>query len=222
MKNSAVNWQEIDTVLLDMDGTLIDLHHEDVFWEEMVPKAYARKNSLALDEAKRVVFARYKKKSQRSLIWGDISRWERELGLPVRKMRRRIKPFIKLHPHTVRFLSFLKRRNKKVYLVTAADSRDIDIEMAHTKIGKYFDGIYTIIDFGITKHYPLFWKRLQKKIKFDKSRTLLAEDNEAILRTAKKFGIKYVVFKSKASSRKPPHFPKDLFCVHHFDDILKT
>lgn len=222
MKNNIkkIDWDEIDTVLLDMDGTLIDLHHEDVFWSEMVPKAYAKKHGMELPDAKKVVFHEYEKKSPRSLMWGDVSRWEKELGLPVRSMRRRIKPLVKLHPHTLRFLRFLKKRNKRVHLVTAADPKDIDIEMAHTKIGEYFDGIYTIIDLGVTKHYPLFWKRLQSKINFDKNRTLLAEDNESILRAAKKFGIKYVVFKSKSSSRKPPRVPKGLFCVHHFDDLL--
>lgn len=221
MKNKAsINWSSIDTVLLDMDGTLIDQHHEDVFWKDMVPKAYAKKNNLALDEAKRILFAKYNKKSPRSLIWGNMDARGKELGLELRSMRSKIKPFIKLHPHTLRFLRFLKKQKKRIYLVTAADPKDIDIEMAHTKIGEYFNGVYTVLDLGFTKHYPLFWKRLQKKIRFDKNRTLLAEDNENILRVAKSFGIKYVVFKSKSSSRKPPHVPKGLLCVRHFDDLM--
>jgi len=39
---SRIDWKDIDTVLLDMDGTLIDQHYEDFFWDEIIPKAYAK------------------------------------------------------------------------------------------------------------------------------------------------------------------------------------
>ena len=32
------DWQEIDTVLLDMDGTLLDLHYDNYFWLTHIPK----------------------------------------------------------------------------------------------------------------------------------------------------------------------------------------
>ena len=38
-----INWNDIDTVLLDMDGTLLDRHFDDHFWLEHVPKRYSAK-----------------------------------------------------------------------------------------------------------------------------------------------------------------------------------
>lgn len=32
-----IAWKEIDTVLLDMDGTLLDLNFDNHFWKEFVP-----------------------------------------------------------------------------------------------------------------------------------------------------------------------------------------
>ncbi|HBT55971.1 MAG TPA: haloacid dehalogenase, partial [Pseudomonas sp.] len=32
-----LNWNAIDTVLLDMDGTLLDLHFDNHFWLEHMP-----------------------------------------------------------------------------------------------------------------------------------------------------------------------------------------
>ena len=32
-----VNWNKIDTILLDMDGTLLDLYFDNYFWREHVP-----------------------------------------------------------------------------------------------------------------------------------------------------------------------------------------
>ena len=218
--NKKLDWSGIDTVLLDMDGTLIDQHHEDVFWEDILPEAYAKKNKMTLEEARKFLFRLYETKGPKNIEWGSSRMWEKELNVGFRTLRRRMKPYIKLHPHTLKFLRFLNDNGKKVYLVSAADRVDVDIEVAHTKIGGYIDSIFTTFDFGATKHYAIFWKRLRKKIRFNPERTVLAEDNENIARVATKFGIKYVVFKSIASSKKPPHAPEGLFCVRHFDELL--
>lgn len=34
------NWKTIDTVLLDMDGTLLDLHFDNHFWLSLVPQEF--------------------------------------------------------------------------------------------------------------------------------------------------------------------------------------
>ncbi len=219
-RKTGINWPDIDVVLLDMDGTLIDQHHEDVFWEQLVPKAYAKKHKLSLKEAEGILFNLYQSKSG-TVEWGNIDNWEKDLGIKLWQLRHKIKLFIKLHPHTLRFLKFLKRHNKKIYLVSSAPKKSIDTELKHAKIQKYFDGFYNELMISKCKHDKVFWKRLQRKIKFDKNRTLLAEDNERILRAAKSFGIRWVVFKSKYSSRKPPHIPKGLFYVHHFDELIR-
>ena len=36
-----INWPQIDTVFLDMDGTLLDLHFDNHFWREHMPRRYA-------------------------------------------------------------------------------------------------------------------------------------------------------------------------------------
>lgn len=38
-------WQEIDTVLLDMDGTLIDLHFDNYFWQRLVPERWGQERA---------------------------------------------------------------------------------------------------------------------------------------------------------------------------------
>ncbi|MEC8348362.1 MAG: haloacid dehalogenase, partial [Pseudomonadota bacterium] len=30
----ALDWQNIDTVLLDVDGTLLDLHYDNFVWDQ--------------------------------------------------------------------------------------------------------------------------------------------------------------------------------------------
>lgn len=47
-----LDWTAIDTVLLDMDGTLLDLHFDNFFWLEYLPLRYAEQHSLPLPVAK--------------------------------------------------------------------------------------------------------------------------------------------------------------------------
>ena len=44
-----INWNVIDTVLLDMDGTLLDLHFDNHFWMEHLPRVYAEKQQITLE-----------------------------------------------------------------------------------------------------------------------------------------------------------------------------
>ena len=45
-----INWHDIDTVLLDLDGTLLDLHFDNYFWCQHLPLCYARRHGIALPE----------------------------------------------------------------------------------------------------------------------------------------------------------------------------
>ncbi|NNC54919.1 MAG: HAD family hydrolase, partial [Pseudomonadales bacterium] len=47
-----IDWSEIETVLLDMDGTLLDLYYDNHFWREYLPEHYARLHALEPDHAR--------------------------------------------------------------------------------------------------------------------------------------------------------------------------
>ena len=46
-----VPWTAIETVLLDMDGVLLDLRFDNYFWNELVPSRYASVRGLEEAEA---------------------------------------------------------------------------------------------------------------------------------------------------------------------------
>jgi 5'-nucleotidase len=41
-----LNWNEIDEVLLDMDGTLLDRHFDNFFFEEELPRRRSRGRAI--------------------------------------------------------------------------------------------------------------------------------------------------------------------------------
>lgn len=42
-----IAWQDVDTVLLDMDGTLLDLAFDNYFWQKLVPETYGAKQGIS-------------------------------------------------------------------------------------------------------------------------------------------------------------------------------
>ena len=57
-----INWNHIDTVLLDMDGTLLDLHFDNHFWVEYLPQRYAEHHGQSIEWAKAEIYPLMKEK----------------------------------------------------------------------------------------------------------------------------------------------------------------
>ena len=59
MAQQKFDWQAIDTVILDLDGTLIDLYFDHHFWKTVVPQAYADKFKLSVEQSRELIHRRY-------------------------------------------------------------------------------------------------------------------------------------------------------------------
>ena len=140
MTNYLPDWNLIDTALLDMDGTLLDKHFDDYFWEEFVPEQYAAKHNLPVDTAREKLLNRYRLE-EGELNWTDLDFWSKELGLDIPTLKEQVDHLIQIHPYVIPFLSFLKESEKRVYLVTNAHSKTLNLKMNKTKIGHYFDQV---------------------------------------------------------------------------------
>ena len=114
-----VDWNNIDTVLLDMDGTLLDKYFDDYFWEHHVPCVYAEKNNLDETATKTALLKKYKG-VESSLQWTDLYYWSRQLDLDIPQLKRDIHHLISILPGVISFLSFIRAAGKKVHLVTNA------------------------------------------------------------------------------------------------------
>jgi len=216
-----IDWSQIDTVLLDMDGTLLDKHFDDYFWEEHVPTVYAQQNGMNFWDAYEELMARYRSK-EGTLEWTDINFWSKELGLNIAEMKAKMYHLIQVHPYVIGFLKFCKENVKKVYLVTNAHSKTLEIKMANTEIEPYFDKIICSEEIGVAKEDPIFWEKLEKMLALDKDKCLLADDNEQVLESAGKYGIKQLIFVAKSSSTKPVSYSKKFASIIFFKELMTT
>ncbi|HXX57790.1 MAG TPA: GMP/IMP nucleotidase [Thermodesulfovibrionales bacterium] len=210
---------EIRFVLLDMDGTLLDKHFDDYFWEHLVPEKYAEKFGIPFNRAKEELLLKYKH-HEGTLNWTDIDFWSRELDLDIPALKEQIRHLIEVHPGVEDFLKLLKDHEKRVYLVTNAHLKVLDLKMRKTDIGRHFDACITSFEIGYPKEDMRFWEKAEKRIGFDRTRTLFIDDTEEILKTARRFGIRYLLFKTLASSRKKPSPSKEFLTIGDFTDLL--
>jgi len=212
-------WQEITWVLLDMDGTLLDKHFDDYFWETLVPQEYARRQNLDLDAAKKEVFARYQRE-EGTLNWTDIDFWSRELDLDIPAMKEGIRHLIEVHPDTEDFLKFLGQKKKSVALVTNAHYKTLNLKMNHVGLLDYFDAVISSFDLGSPKEDARFWEILQERLSFDLEHTLLVDDNADVLAAARRYGFKYLLFKAKSSSQQGAEAHPDFPSIEGFRELM--
>ncbi|MDT4330651.1 GMP/IMP nucleotidase [Methylomonas sp. MED-D] len=197
-----LDWREIDTVLLDMDGTLLDLNFDNHFWQEFVPLRYAELHGLTLEAAKVALAPRFKA-MEGKLEWYCLDYWSEELNLNIAGLKQELAGLIAVHPHVVEFLEAARGRGVYLLLVTNAHRDSLSLKMEKTCLHRFFDRIVSSHDVGLAKEQCGFWRRLQDQHVFEKQRTLLVDDSLAVLRSAAAFGIAHLVSISKPDSRRP-------------------
>lgn len=214
-----IDWNTIDTVLLDMDGTILDRHFDDHFWLEHVPQRWAVHNDILLEDARKHLYALFRSQ-ENTLNWTDLDYWSEQLKLDIPLLKREIEHLIAVHPFVVDFLLFLKKHGKAVWLVTNAHYKTLDLKMKTTSIGHYFDGIISAHQVGLPKEDNRFWGELQKFIDYDPVRTMLGEDSEANLATADLYGIRYLVYISRYSSAIQPQVSRRFASIEYFSTLI--
>lgn len=215
----VIDWNSIETVLLDMDGTILDRHFDDHFWLEHVPQRWASQNRTTVEYAKEHLYDLFRSQ-ENTLNWTDLDYWSDRLKLDIPLLKLEIEHLIAIHPHVVEFLLFLKQHRKTVWLVTNAHSKTLDLKMKTTRIGAYFDGIISAHQVGLPKEDDRFWRKLQDFIKYEPERTLLGEDSETNLSTAQNFGIRYLIYISRYSSKITPKPSEHFQTIEYFNRLL--
>lgn len=215
----AFDWPEISTVLLDMDGTLLDKYFDDYFWEEYVPQVYAEKNSLGIDEARAVLLQRYHA-VESTLMWTDLDFWSEQLNLDIPDLKSSIDHLINVHPYVVDFLGYLEELGKEICLVTAAHRKTLQIKLRKTALGPLFHRIVCAEEIGLPKEAPQFWQRLEQRLGFSRSRTLLADDTAKVLHAARLHGIGHLILVAKPSSRTQVRPSSDFRSITYFNELM--
>ena len=214
-----VDWHTIDTVLLDMDGTLLDRHFDDHFWLEHVPKRWAAKHKVSPKQAREQLHALFRSQEQ-TLNWTDLDYWSDRLGLDIPLLKLEVEHLIAVHPGVIEFLAYCKQHSKQLWLVTNAHGKTLDIKLKKTRIGQWFDGIISAHQVGLPKEDNRFWAELQRFVSYEPARTMLGEDSETNLQTAQEYGIRHLFYISHYSSACTPVTSDSFATLDYFTRLI--
>jgi putative hydrolase of the HAD superfamily len=215
----VLDWEIIDTVLLDMDGTLLDLHFDNHFWLQHVPLRYAEARGLPLEQARSELLRRYGD-IQGTLEWYCVDHWSRELGLDIALLKEEVDHLIAVHPHVTEFLDLLQAAGRRRVLVTNAHQKSLGLKMQRTRLRDRLDAVCCSHDLGLPKESDAFWPRLREIEPFDPARTLFVDDSLAVLRSAQRFGIGQLLAIRQPDSRQAERVVDEFPAVRGFSELL--
>ncbi|HEB93280.1 MAG TPA: GMP/IMP nucleotidase [Gammaproteobacteria bacterium] len=214
-----IDWARIDTVLLDMDGTLLDLHFDNHFWQEHMPRRYAELRETSLEVARSELLLRYKQ-VEGTMDWYCLDYWSNELGMDVAALKQEVDHLIAVHPNVVVFLDAVRDSGRRTVLVTNAHMKSLQLKMDRTRLAGHLDAVFCAHDFGRPKEDPQFWGLLKTAEPFAPEMTLLVDDSLPVLRSAQEAGIGQLLCVHRPDSRAQDKDVGEFTAIRGFCDIM--
>ncbi len=211
--------QRAETLMLDMDGTLLDLAFDNYVWRQLVPERYAEKNSMTCDAARDHLFAQYRA-VQGDLEWYCLDHWRERLGIDVMQLHHEVDHRIGYLPGAAEFLSAVQKSDRRVLLVTNSHPDTLALKNAVTGLGQYFDGIISSHNYGHAKESQAFWHALQEDVEFDVETTLFVDDSRPVLQSAANYGMEMLVTVTRPDTTLPLREDGDFAGVESVADML--
>ena len=210
---------EVDAVLLDMDGTLLDLHYDNHFWLHFIPQQYALKHQITLAQAKHHVYAQCDKVFG-SINWYCYDYWSETLGLDIHALQHKTKHKIQLRSDTLWFLDQLKQKNMPTYILTNAHRSGVELKMQQTELSPYFNKIISSHDYQHAKENLSFWFSVQDELQLDLKRCLFIDDSEKILKVAEQAGVGFLRGIATPDSEKPAQEMQAFKTIKLFSELF--
>ena len=211
--------ENCDTLMLDMDGTVLDLAFDNYVWQKRIPEEYAKHVGISSDEARKHLYSTFKN-MEGKLNWYCVDHWSEQLGLDIRAIHRKVNERIGYLPGARRFLDTVSKQDVRLLLVTNSHRDTLAIKTEVTGVADYFDAIYTSHDVGHAKEDQPFWHVVHERESFDPQRTLFVDDNVSVLRSACEFGIEMLLTVTRPDTSAPRKDDTEFASVEGVVDLL--
>ena len=216
----GVDWSNIDTVLLDMDGTLLDLRFDTEFWTEIVPATYAQIQGIDLEAAKAYLNPIHARESGH-LNWYCLDFWSNVVGFDIAQLKRQHAANIGWRPEAKNFLRRLRASHCEVVLITNAHPDTLRIKLEQVHLEPWLDKVFTSHSFNAPKEYQAFWQELQAASAFEPQRTLFIDDSESVLASAEIYGVAHLITLRQPDSSQRQRTETRYPAVLHFDELFE-
>ena len=219
-----LDWDQIDTVLLDMDGTLLDLCYDNYVWNQKLPERltmhrHQRTNPALVAETAAELLA-HMQTVRGTIKFYSLDYWAARTELDLIALHQEFSHLVAYRPSAEAFLERLGERQVQRVLATNAHRDSLDIKHAHSGINDLLDASRSSHDYGHPKEDQAFWYALQEDIGFDRQRTLFIDDNEPVLASARQFGIAHLRIVSQPDSARPDRVDLGFPAFNDFAEIM--
>lgn len=205
-------WDEIDSVLLDLDGTLLDLAFDNFVWMGRIPELYAEARGLSVPEAQAEIAPKFRA-VQGTLEWYSIDYWSQTLGIDIEQLHRDEAHRIGWLPGARGFLERMRERGKRLVLLTNSHPATLAIKHERTRVLDWFDAAFSSQQFGAPKEEQAFWQAARAAEPFDPARSVFVDDSAAVLHAAREAGIRWVYAVRKPDSSRRGHAHEEFTAV---------
>ncbi len=211
--------QNSETLMLDMDGTLLDLAFDNYVWRDLVPRRYAAANGMSFEAAKDHLFEQYQS-VQGDLEWYCLDHWCERLQIDVMQLHHDVNHRIGYLPGALEFLRTVHEQDLRVLLVTNSHPDTLALKDAVTGLSDYFDGVVSSHNYGHAKESQSFWHALREDVDFDVETTLFVDDSQPVLQSAADYGVKMLVTVTRPDTGRPVREDSDFRGVEGVADML--
>jgi len=198
-----IDWHSIDNVLLDMDGTLLDLHYDATFWLHNVHSIVANLTGEP-EHAIRERFHRELKKHEGTLAWYCTDYWAEFFGIDLIEAKQQFAHLIRFRPHAEQFLKVLNSLPLRTLIATNAHPDVIQLKLHVVPLADMVDGIVSSHQYGVAKEHPDFWRAFFDEYAINPDRALFMDDSPKVLDAADRAGVREVVEIRHPNLSKPP------------------
>jgi len=213
------DWAAIESVLVDLDGTLLDLHFDNQFWREYLPQRYGERHGLSLEQAQAQLRPRFRA-MQGTLKWYCLDHWSRELDMDVLALHRERRESIRVLPQAEEFLECLHSAGKRLVLVTNAHPDTLALKMAQTRLDRHFDRVLSSHTLGAPKETVSFWQAFVQAETVDSETSLLVDDSLPVLRAAREYGLRNLVAMRRPDSHEPARDINEFPAVESLSELM--
>ena len=200
----APDWREVETVCLDMDGTVLDLRFDNMFWLDALPRRWGEARGLDAPESIARLKARFDAK-RGTLDWYCIDHWSEELGFDIAALKFELRHEIRYLPGAIDFLDRMRAIGKRTLLTTNAHPISLAIKREQAGLDRHFDELVSSHEFGVPKESPEFWIRLARGHGVLAASTLFVDDSAAVLAAARDAGVRWLYQVLRPDSTLPAH-----------------
>lgn len=219
MTPAKPDWSRVRTVLLDMDGTILDLAFDNFIWREAVPTRYAQARGMTLDEARKELEPRFREVAH-TLPWYDLAYWTRLTGVDLAALHEEFRERITIFDGSRAFLDAVHASGRAIWLATNAHTDSWRPKLAQTGIAHYFEHIVSSDALQAPKEDRTFWERLRERHPFDPAQALFCDDSRPVLDSARAYGIGQIVAMSYPDSTQPRRVFEDFYSVARLNELL--